>query len=188
MKQIFALIMMMACCYACSSSTTEVTEDTAQQVYNDFKGTYQGAVMVDNIPQAVIITIGNDFQVSRLPVKPILKRIFTDETQLTQALATTSVVNFTAKTETISFATTEAYLFMEPTDLQFSVTVDGTERHIDALMDAQVYKSSSYNYITAYLLVKDLICDGTPYDSSKESITYYIDSAQKQTEEKQNNY
>ena len=95
MKKILFLLALI-CCYGCSESTTEMNEGTAQQMYNSIKGTYTGNMMVDNVPQKVSLTVGNDLTVKYLPVRPILERIFTDGAELDEAEKTAGAVVFTA--------------------------------------------------------------------------------------------
>lgn len=163
--------------FACSSDNTkEYSQENAQQVFNDLKGTYQGPVLIDNIPQTVTITIGNDFSVKRLPLSPILKKIFTDENQLKEALSSTNDIIFTAKIQNIQITTFNALLTMETTDFVFKVKVGGKDYQVNSLIKSEVYQIND-NTISVNLEVKELSCDGMVYDLTKDPITYYIDLA-----------
>jgi len=162
---------------SCSSdSTKEYSKENAQEVFNDLKGTYQGSVLVNNLPQNVTITIGNDFVVRRLPLKPILEKIFIDESQITEALSSAHDVVFTAKVQNIQITTYNVLLTMEPTDFIFRVSVNGKDYQIDAFIKSEAYKINN-NTINANLEITELTCDGTAYDITKSPIIYYIDLA-----------
>ena len=162
---------------ACSSdSTTEFTEGNAQDIYNRLKGIYQGPVIVENIPQNVTITIANDFSVKRLPLKPILSRIFNDESLLAEAISSAHDVVFIAPTQNLQVTVYNVHLTMEPTDFIFHVTVGGKVYQINAFTKSEVYKINS-NTISANLEITELLCDGTPYDLSNTPIIYYVDLA-----------
>ena len=94
-KSIFVCLLLLCGLNGCESGT-EINENSGQQIYNDIKGTYVGNIVIDNIPQKTKITISDDFSVTPLPLKPILARIFTNEAELTEALA--SVKNITLTT------------------------------------------------------------------------------------------
>ena len=74
--------------WACSDDDpVEINEDTATKIYNDIKGTYEGKVRVGNEMMPVTIVVANDeFTVKRLPLQPILQRIFTDQHAMEEAL------------------------------------------------------------------------------------------------------
>ncbi len=162
---------------ACSSDNTkEYSQESAQQVFNNLKGTYQGPVLIDNIPQTVAITIGNDFSVKRLPLSPILKKIFTDENQLKEALSSTNDITFTAKIQNIQITTLNALLTMETTDFIFKVKVGGKDYQVNSLIKSEVYQIND-NTISVNIEVKELSCEGMVYDLTKNPITYNIDLA-----------
>lgn len=162
---------------ACSSDNTkEYSQESAQQVFNNLKGTYQGPVLIDNIPQTVAITIGNDFSVKRLPLSPILKKIFTDENQLKEALSSTNDITFTAKIQNIQITTLNALLTMETTDFIFKVKVGGKDYQVNSLIKFEVYQIND-NTISVNIEVKELSCEGMVYDLTKNPITYNIDLA-----------
>lgn len=164
---------------ACSSDNAkEPTQENAQDIYNGLKGTYQGSVLVDNIPQSVIITIANDFSVRRLPLKPILSRIFTDESMLNEALSSVRDVTFTASTQNLLVTVYNVCLTMQPTDFIFHVTIGGEDYQINALIKSEVYKMGS-NTISVNLEIAELTCDGKPYNLTNASIIYNIDLASK---------
>ena len=161
----------------CSSDNTkEYSQESAQQVFNNLKGTYQGPVLIDNIPQTVAITIGNDFSVKRLPLSPILKKIFTDENQLKEALSSTNDITFTAKIQNIQITTLNALLTMETTDFIFKVKVGGKDYQVNSLIKSEVYQIND-NTISVNIEVKELSCEGMVYDLTKNPITYNIDLA-----------
>lgn len=162
---------------ACSSDNTkEYSQESAQQVFNNLKGTYQGPVLIDNIPQTVAITISNDFSVKRLPLSPILKKIFTDENQLKEALSSTNDITFTAKIQNIQITTLNALLTMETTDFIFKVKVGGKDYQVNSLIKSEVYQIND-NTISVNIEVKELSCEGMVYDLTKNPITYNIDLA-----------
>lgn len=162
---------------ACSSDNTkEYSQESAQRVFNNLKGTYQGPVLIDNIPQTVAITIGNDFSVKRLPLSPILKKIFTDENQLKEALSSTNDITFTAKIQNIQITTFNALLTMETTDFIFKVKVGGKDYQVNSLIKSEVYQIND-NTISVNIEVKELSCEGMVYDLTKNPITYNIDLA-----------
>lgn len=175
--------LMMCCVMSCSESATEINEKTAQQMYNSIKGTYVGNVMVDNIPQAVYVSIANDFSVRQLPLKPILQRIFNKESELTQALASAKGIIFTAPTDQMTIIKENIYLSMVPTDWVFSVTVNDQTYQVTAMTEAEAYVNYSTNILTLNMNVTELLCNGKSYDVKTNRINYYIDIANKQKTE-----
>lgn len=182
MKKILFLLLLL-CCYGCSESTTEVNEDTAQQVYNNLKGTYVGYVLVDNIPQKMVITIANNLQVRQLPLKPILERILTDETQLTEALALANYAELTIPLESMQLYGSDVLLRMEDTNLQVAVTIEGITYQINALFSALAHIETNTDILTLEMDVTELLCNGQSYDLNNNRISYYVDIANKQKEE-----
>ena len=175
MKKILFLLVLL-CCYGCSETTTEMNEGTAQQMYNAIKGTYAGNIMVDNVPQQIHLTIGNDLTVKYLPVRPILERIFTGAA-LDEAERTAGAVVFTATIDQMLVVEGNAYLLLEPTDLVFSVTVEGKTYPVAALMEGSLFANRSYDELSMNLNVTDLHCDGTSYDMKTNGVNYYVDNA-----------
>ena len=109
--------------WACSDDDpVEINEDTATKIYNDIKGTYEGKVRVGNEMMPVTIVVANDeFTVKRLPLQPILQRIFTDQHAMEEALKSAGeITTFTAPVTSLRVDTNSSMLIMEPTDLVFS--------------------------------------------------------------------
>jgi hypothetical protein len=186
MKKILFLLVLL-CCYGCSETETEteteMNENTAQQLYNSVKGTYVGNVMVDNIPQKIHITLGNDLTVKYLPVRPLLERIFNNGAALDAAEKSAGAVVFTAPIENmvVPYSTGGSiYLILEPTDLVFSVTADGKTCAVSALIEGQIHANRVYDELSMYLNVKELHCDGTSYDMTTNGVSYYVDNAKKE--------
>lgn len=175
--------LMMCFVMSCSESATEINEKTAQQMYNSIKGTYTGNVMVDNIPQIVYVSIGNDFSVRQLPLKPILQRIFNKESELTQALTSAKGIIFTAPTDQMTIIQENIHLLMTPTDLAFPVTVNEQTYQVTAMVEAETLVNYSTNELTLNMDVTELLCNGKSYDVKTNRINYYIDIANKQKTE-----
>ena len=123
MKKLLFLLALV-CCYGCSDSTTEMNEGNARQLFYTIKGTYVGNIMVDNIPQKVNLTVGDNFEMKYLPMRPILQRIFKDAA-LDEAEKSAGSVVFTAPLDKMAVTGSNAYLLLEPTDLVLTVKVNG---------------------------------------------------------------
>lgn len=178
MKKILFLLALI-CCYGCSESTTEMNEGTAQQMYNSIKGTYTGNMMVDNVPQKVSLTVGNDLTVKYLPVRPMLERIFTDGAALDEAEKTAGAVVFTATIDQMMVSEGNVYLTLEPTDLVFNVKVGDKTYPVAALMDGGLYANRATDELSMIVDVTQLNCDGISYDMTQNGVTYIVDNAKK---------
>jgi hypothetical protein len=154
--------------------------NTAQEMYDSMRGTYVGNVMVDNLPQKIYVTIANDFTVKQLPLKPLLQRVFTDETEMEAALKSAQNVVFTAPTKDMAIVSGNAYLFMEPTDLVFNVTVDGKTKAVSALLESTAYVNRPTDELSLNIDVKELSYDGKSYDLKTNGIKYVMDNAKKE--------
>ncbi len=171
--------LMMCFVMSCSESATDMNVNTAQQMYDSMRGTYVGNVMVDNLPQKVYVTIADDFTVKQLPLKPLLQRIFTDETEMEAALKSAQNVVFTAPTKDMTIVNGNVYLTMEPTDLVFNVTVDGKTKAVSALLETTVYVYRPTDELSLSINVKELSYDGQSYDVKTNGISYIMDNAKK---------
>ena len=169
----------MVCCYGCSDSTTTIDEGNAGQIYNIIKGTYVGNIMVDNIPQKVSLTVGDDFEVKYLPVRPILQRIFKDAA-LDEAEKSAGSVVFTAPLDKMAVTGSNAYLLLEPTDLVLTVQVDGKKYVVNALLEGLLFANTTYDELSMTLDVTQLNCDGITYDMVNNGVNFLVDSAKKQ--------
>lgn len=178
MKKILFLLALI-CCYGCSESTTEMNENTAQQMYNSIKGTYTGNIMVDNVPQKVSLTVGNDLTVKYLPVRPILERIFTDGAALDEAEKTAGAVVFTATIDQMMVSEGNVYLTLEPTDLVFNVKVGDKTYPVAALLEGGLYANRATDELSMIVDVTQLNCDGISYDMTQNGVTYIVDNAKK---------
>lgn len=177
----FAFFALLACCLtACGDSGIEVNEDSGQEIYNSTKGTYVGNILVDNIPQKITITVGDKVTVTPLPMKPILQRVFTDETQLDQAISSAKNISFIAPVVQMSVVSGYVYFLMEETDLAVDVTVDGKSYKVYALIDTETLFDMSSKALSLNMYVKELSCDGKSYDVATNKINYFVDSAQKE--------
>jgi hypothetical protein len=164
---------------ACSREATEVNNVSAQQMYNEMRGTYVGNIMVDNIPQKVYVTIGDDFTVSQLPLKPILERLITDNSELNEAIESADNTTFTAPTDNMTVSGNYVLLTMTTSDILFTIQVGGQSKQVSAMI-ASVAEVNTYSKeLSLYMEVKDLYYNGQSYDVSKNRITYYLDIADK---------
>lgn len=177
--KIFAYSLAIICLSACSEAATEINERTAQEIYNGIRGTYVGNVVVDNIPQAVFVSIEDDFTVRQLPLKPILERIFTNATELTEALSSARDVVFKAPTENMTISGNSVLLVMAPNDLLFSVNVNGQPNQVAVSIESAVMVNSYTEELSLSMEIKELFYDGKSYDVKTNRITYYIDVAAK---------
>jgi len=177
----FAFFALLACCLtACGDSGIEVNEDSGQEIYNSTKGTYVGNILVDNIPQKITITIGENFTVKPLPMKPILERVFTNEEELEQALASVQNVTFSAPIIQMSVASGYIYFLMEDTDLTVDVTVEGKSHKVFALISSETLFDMYSSALSLNMYVKELNFEGKSYDVTTNKINYFVDSAQKE--------
>ena len=167
-------------CVACDEGTEpSYTDEYGQQAYNDMKGTYEGNIMVNNLPQKLSVTIGNDFTVRPLPAAPMLERIFTAEGELDKALRSAQNITFKAPTDKMALTGVTSLLTMEPTDLQFSVTVDDKSYEVTALIESSVYVNLGTHELSMNMDVVNLYCDGKSYDVKTNRINYFVDIARK---------
>ena len=87
---------------------------------------------------------------------------------------------FTATIDQMLVYEGNAYLLLEPTDLVFSVTVEGKTYPVAALMEGSLFANRSYDELSMNLNVTDLHCDGTSYDMKTNGVNYYVDNAKKE--------
>ncbi len=172
---LFALV----CCYGCTESTTTMDEGNARQLYYTIKGTYVGNIMVDNLPQKVNLTVGDDFEVKYLPVRPILQRIFKDAA-LDEAEKSAGSIVFKAPIDQMAVTGSNAYLLLEPTDLMLTVKVDGKNYTVYALMEGALFANTTYDELSMTVNVTQLSCDGIQYDMVNNGINYIVDNAKKE--------
>ena len=175
-KSIFVCLLLLCGFNSCESGT-EINENSGQQIYNDIKGTYVGNIVVDNIPQKTNITISNDFSVSPLPLKPILARIFTNEAELTEALASAKNITLTTPITEMSIIDGFVYLFMKDIEWEANITVNGKMHKILATMEPLIQWNMSKNTLSMNIVVTDLICNSESYDLEENKIIYFVDSA-----------
>ncbi len=175
----FACCLLLACLTACEERVTEINTVTAKELYDKATGTYVGNIMVDNQPRAVSVTIGNDFTVTSLPTKPILKEVFTDNTALAEALASAAEATFKAPTDNMSVLGNNVLLTMVTSDLVFPVTVGGRTENVEASIAPYAEVNTLSNELSLHMEVKALYYDGHAYDMSDKRITYSIDIANK---------
>ena len=147
---------------------TEVTVEDAQQAYNDLKGTYVGYVMDENVRTRVAMSIGQE-----------LTEFYADK-ELAEALKTVKLDKYTAPAVTMAIAGNLVYVEMEPTDWAFTVTVDGKEHQVFALLSVLAVYNSTYKTLSMSIEVKELSCDGLIADLTQNRISYYIDNATKE--------
>ncbi len=168
--------------WACSDDDpVEINEDTATKIYNDIKGTYEGKVRVGNEMMPVTIVVANDeFTVKRLPLQPILQRIFTDQHAMEEALKSAGeITTFTAPVTSLRVDTNSSMLIMEPTDLVFSVTVGGERKQVSALIESYASWVRQWGNLSVQMNVVELFCDGQKYSLTDNRVEYLIDSAKK---------
>ena len=165
----------------CAYMIGEYVKKDAQKAFNSLKGTYVGTVMDNNVPTRASVTIGRDFSVRDLPIRPLLKDFLSDE-EMAEALKTVKGLVYQAPT--VSMAMTEdrsqLLLVMEPTDWQFTVTAGGKDYEISALMSAAVVYFLQSEKLSMEIVVQSLSCNGQQADLSLEGISYFIDQAEKQ--------
>lgn len=167
-------------CGACSDSSEEGYDTgSAQQIYNDLRGTYQGTVTVNNLPATIQIVIGTDFTVKNLPTEPILARIF-NGSDLEAAVASMEKVNFTAETDQMAIVDSYFMLTMMPGDLMFTVKVGENSYPVTVTFQTRAWRSHLYDDLSMSLFASELYCDGVSYDLSQNGISYVVDNAKKQ--------
>jgi hypothetical protein len=180
MKKILIYLFGLLCCYACSDTTpTDINEETAQHYYDTTKGTYVGNIIVDNIPQKIYITVDNDITIRPVPVKPILSHIFTNDTELEEAVASAGNVVFTVTPNYMAIVSGNVVMNIEPKDLVFTVTVNQKTYQVSALMDTSVFVNRTTDELSLTMVVQQLSCDGKSYDVTTNGIVYIVDSAKK---------
>lgn len=178
MKKIIFLLLLL-CCYGCSDSSTEMNEGRAQEMYNSIKGTYDGNIMVDNIPQTINISVGNDLTMRYLPLRPILRHIFSGS-ELDKAENSAGKVSFTIPFDQMIISNGNIYLTLEPTDLMFSLTIDGKVYAGSALIEGTAFVNKATDNLTLSLDVTALYCDGIAYDLKNNGINFFVDNAKKE--------
>ena len=177
---LMALFSLLACS---DDDPEEMNTDTGTMIYNEIKGTYEGSVRVENEMLPVIIVVANDeFTVKRLPLLPILKRIFTSQSELEEALKSVGeTTTFTAPIVNLTVTRT-SLLTMDPTDLVLTVTVNGERRQVSALIQSYANWVRSWGTLSAEMRVVELYCDGKKFDLTDNRIEYLIDDAKKPKE------
>jgi len=175
-----AVLSLFTCCLldSCSDNPTIINETSAQEYYNNIKGSYVGNIMIDNQPQRVTVRIDNDFSVSPIPLKPILRNIFTDAAELSEALAAAGEVTFRAPTDNITIMGTNVVLAMVPTDLEFTTTVKGKSYKVNVMMTSGAFVNRTTNELTLSINITEVLCNGNSFNAL---VHYTIDSATKQT-------
>ncbi len=179
MKQ-FVLFIGLLLFFSCSDSNNEsYNTGDAQQVYDQMKGTYQGRILVNNISESVRIEIGSDFAIKYLSTYPILSRIFSDAGDLEAAVNSMEKFEFTANTDQMVIGENYTVLQLKPTDLFFSITVDGISHDIIVTFQSNAYRNGRYGDLSVSIYASELYCDGKPYDLTNNGISYIIDNATK---------
>lgn len=165
---------------ACSDDNKiELTTVDAQKAYNDAIGTYKGYVLDENIPSAVYLTLGQDLMVRDLPVTPLLRKFFSRE-DLDEAKASVKEHVFKIPTASMTIVGDLVYVYLDPTDWTFTVSVDGNEYTISAMMSATICYSHTYDILSASITVDELYCNSEKADLSSNKITWLIDEAIRQ--------
>lgn len=180
-RYVFVLLALFSFCACSDDDPVEINEDTATKIYNDIKGTYEGKVRVGNEMMPVTIVVANDeFTVKRLPLQPILQRIFTDQHAMEEALKSAGeITTFTAPVTSLRVDTHSSMLIMEPTDLVFSVTVGGERKQVSALIESYASWVRQWGNLSVQMNVVELFCDGQKYSLTDNRVEYLIDSAKK---------
>lgn len=177
----FVLMAFLALSACSDDNPVEINENTATKIYNEIKGTYEGYVRVGNDSHPVTIVVANDeFTVKRLPLQPILKRFFTNERQLDQALKSAGeTTTLKAPVVNISVLANSSMLTMDPVDVVMSVNVDGERKQVSALIESIAQWNKSWGELSIVMNVKELFYDGQKYNLTDNRIEYYIDNAKK---------
>ena len=180
-RYVFVLLALFSFCACSDDDPVEINEDTATKIYNDIKGTYEGKVRVGNEMMPVIIVVANDeFTVKRLPLQPILQRIFADQHAMEEALKSAGeTTTFTAPVTSLRVDTHSSTLLMEPTDLVFSVIVGGERKQVSALIESYASWVRQWGDLSVQMNVVELFCDGQKYSLTDNRVEYLIDSAKK---------
>lgn len=145
------------------------------------RGTYIGNVMVNNLPVRTYVTIDNELTVRQLPTEPILRRVFTDEKELEEAVASVPSVVFTAQTDNMVISGNNIMLSMLPNDLLFTAQVSDKTYHVAVRMTSTTLVNIITNELSLNMDATELYCDGQAYDVKTNGINYFIDIANKQT-------
>jgi len=184
MKRIIYLLLLVATGLgfgACGDNNQDTySVEDAQKTFDSLKGTYVGNVMDGNVPSRASITIGRNFSVRDLPLRPLLAPFFSDE-ELAEALATLKGLVYQAPTVNmiVSEDFSQVLVTMEPTDWQFTVKAGGVEYAIDALMSAEVLYYVNTDKLSMNIEVQSLTCNGQAADLSMNTISYFIDQAER---------
>ncbi|MBR3472982.1 MAG: DUF4840 domain-containing protein [Prevotella sp.] len=188
LKYIWMLIALFSLFSCSDSETEEVNENTAQQVFNRMKGTYQGTAIVGTVSgmtsQRVTVVVGDDLTIYDLPLQPIIERIFTDREQQAEALSAAPYgTMFRAPINGISIMPYQAALTTEDSDLSFSVPVGGTTYQVTALINTSALMDNMSNSLSINMIVKELLCNGLSVSMGDTPISYLIDSALRQEQQ-----
>lgn len=176
------MLMAMFCFVACSDDDTEgVNEQTATDIFNEIKGTYEGKTRVGNDMWPVTIMVANDeFTIKQLPVLPIIQRIFTSQHDQEEALKEVGeTTTFVAPITNLGVVSSSAMLGMEPTDLVLTLDVGGEHKQISALIESYASWVRAWGNLSVKMNVVELNYDGNPYSLTDNRIEYFIDMAQK---------
>lgn len=181
MKQVFLSILAIIGLIACSESSSDntYTQNDAQKVYNQMKGTYSGQILIDNTSTNVKIVLDNEFTIKQLPLKPIFQHAFTEKEDLEEALNVISASDFTTQTSTLNIIGTQALLTLKQADLIVEFKVKGIDHRIITTFQSEVFKFESYNSISVNLKATELNFDGKMCDLTREPVIYFIDGAQR---------
>ena len=180
-KLLFVCLLLL-CGQTSCESPTEINSDTGQIIYNDVKGNYTGTIVINNIPQKISMSIGNDLTIKQFPTEPILRRIFNSTKELDEALESSQSITFIAPVKTMTVSGGFSYLEMEPTDLVFDIIVNGKTSKVSALMEPVTRISLSTYELSLNMAVKELSYNGVSYDMKTNGIVYIVDNAQKERE------
>ena len=165
---------------ACSDDNKiELTTVDAQKAYNDAIGTYKGYVLDENIPSAVYLTLGQDLMVRDIPVTPLLRKFFSRE-ELDEAKASAKERTFKFPTASMTIIGDLVYVYLDPAEWTFTVSVGENQYTISAMMSATVCYSHTYDILSASITVDELYCNSVKADLSSNKITWLIDEAIKQ--------
>jgi len=176
----YVILLLSISLISCSDdSKTELTAVDAQKAYNDAIGTYKGYVLDENIPMPVFLTLGKELSVRDLPVTPLLRKFF-NGTALDEAKASAKEYIFKFPTASMTIIGDLVYVYLDPTDWMFTVSVGEDQYTISAIMSATVCYSHTYDILSASITVNELYCNSEKADLSSNKITWLIDEAIKQ--------
>lgn len=180
-KYVFALAVLLSCFACTDDDTVEINEDTATRIYHEIKGSYEGYVRVGNEMRPVTVVVANDeFTVKRLPLLPILQRVFTNQGELEEALKSVGeTTTFTAPVVNLSVMTSSSLLTMDPADVVVTVTVGGERKQVSALIESYANWVKQWGELSVGMNVLELYCDGQTYNLTDNHIEYFIDNAKK---------